>query len=163
MRSINGFARQVILNKARDHWRRNATRYKYEISVGDTALLEAALPVDLGAAARNEEMKDYAIALLSCLSSSELTAFVLMALDSVSSDEAARAINEMNGLEEEDVLQALAAAEAAKKRGERITVLKDAQGRRVMTADNARQTVHRARTKLKERAARMPLGIPATD
>ncbi|GGP77683.1 hypothetical protein [Streptomyces sindenensis] len=163
VRTISGFARQVILNKARDHWRRTATRYQYEFAAGDTANLEAALPVDLGAADRAAEMKDYAAALLSCLSSSELTAFVLIELDDLSSDEAARAINEMNGLKEEDVLQALAAAKEAKKRGERITVLKDAQGRRVMTAENARQTVHRARTKLKERAERMPMGIPATD
>jgi len=163
VRKIGGFARTVILNKARDHWRRNATRYKREISVGDTAILERALPVDLGADARTEEMKDYATALLSCLSSSELTAFVLMALDGASSEEAARAINEMNGLTEEDVLQAVAAAAKAKKRGEQVTALKDALGRRVMTADNARQTVHRARTKLKERAAEMPLGLAATD
>ncbi|MFC5170634.1 hypothetical protein [Streptomyces mutomycini] len=161
--SITAFSTTVIRNKARDQWRSNARRYKHEFSVGDTTTVEAALPLDLGADARNEEMKDYAVELLSCLSSSELTAFVLMALDGVSSEEAARAINEMNGLEEKDVLHALAAAEAVKKRGERITVLKDAQGRRVMTELNARQTVHRARTKLKERASRMPMGLPVAD
>lgn len=163
VRNISGFARTVILNKARDHWRRNATLYKREMSVGDTTILERALPLDLGAEARTEEMKDYATALLSCLSSSELTAFVLMALDELSAEEAAQVINEMNGLTEEDVLKAVAAAKAAKKRGEKVTVLKDAQGRRVMTAENARQTVFRARTKLKERAAEMPMGLAATD
>ncbi|MFF5379440.1 RNA polymerase sigma factor [[Kitasatospora] papulosa] len=163
VRSINAFARTVILNKARDHWRSTATRYKHEFSVGDTATLEAALPLDLGAGARNEEMKDYAAAMLSCLTSSELTAFVLMALDGVSAEEAARAINEMNGLNEKDVLEAHALAKAAKKRGERVTVLKDARGRRVMTDLNARQTVHRARTKLKERVERVPMGLPVAD
>ncbi|MFJ3673932.1 hypothetical protein ACIPSE_46610 [Streptomyces sp. NPDC090106] len=163
VRSIGGFARTVILNKARDHWRNSATRYNRELLVGETSMLEAALPIDLGAQARVEEMKDYAAELLTCLSSLELTAFVLMALDRLSSDDAARAINEMNGVNEEDVSHAIAKAEEAKKRGERRTALTDSQGRRVMTAENARQTVHRARTKLKERAAQMPLGLPAVD
>ncbi|MEU1131047.1 hypothetical protein ABZ383_14485 [Streptomyces sp. NPDC005900] len=163
VRSISGFAHKVIYNKAMDHYRRRARLYQDEISVGDTAILEAAMPLDLEADDRAEQAQEYAAALLSCLSSAELTAFVLIELDGLSSEEAAVSINTANGLTEEDVTQAYQLAEAAKKRGERVTALKDAQGRRVMTALNARQTVHRARTKLQERASRMPIGIPVTD
>ncbi|MBO1336439.1 hypothetical protein [Streptomyces sp. VRA16 Mangrove soil] len=161
---IGPYMWKAATNGIADYHRSMAGLYEHEVSYDDEEIMDMLVAATAQGEEEQERVRERVAELTACLTRVELASVLLVDSHKLTSKEAAAAINKANGLTEEDVAKALDLAEEARLAGETVTVIRDPLGRRVMTDNNVRQTVHRARNKLRGNGDGMGfLGVPAVD